>query len=177
MEALARICGGCLQTPPYFHVTRSPYAYQAPISHLITALKYQRRLSLVPVLAGALAEHIENCSAVVDALLPVPLHTSKLRRRGFNQSLELARPLARRFGIPILHALQRHRATPAQSSLHADERRHNVRHAFRIAQPFDHQRVAIVDDVMTTGSTVNEIARLLATAGAEEIQVWCIARA
>ena len=177
-DTLTRFCGTCLHSPPYFQTTLSPYAYQAPVSHMITMLKYQRRLSLVPVLAGVLAEHVEHCSAgTVDALLPVPLHASKLRQRGFNQAMELARPLARRFGLPIMHQLERSRATEAQSSLHADERQQNVRNAFRIKQPFSYRRVAIVDDVMTTGSTVNEIARLLAMAGVEEIQIWCIARA
>ena len=177
MDTLARFCGACLQSPPHFQLTLSPYTYHSPLSHLIMALKYQRRLSLVPVLAGVLAEHIEKCEVEVDALLPVPLHTSKLRQRGFNQALELARPLARQFGLPILHQLERHRATQAQSSLHADARQQNVRNAFRIKQPFDYRRVAIIDDVMTTGSTVNEIARLLKNAGVEEIQIWCVARA
>ena len=177
-DTLARFCGTCLQSPPHFQMTFSPYAYQTPVNYLITALKYQGRLSLVPVLAGVLAEHVEHCSAeMVDALLPVPLHASKLRQRGFNQAHELARPLARRFGLPIMHQLERCRATEAQSSLHADERQQNVLNAFRIQQPFDYQRVAIVDDVMTTGSTVNEIARLLSNAGVKKIQVWCVARA
>ena len=176
-DTLARFCGACLQSPPHFQLTLCPYAYQSPLSHLVMALKYQRRLSLVPVLAGALAEHVAQCAVEVDALLPVPLHASKLRQRGFNQALELARPLARQFGLPIMPQLERHRATEAQSSLHADARQKNVRDAFRIKQPFDYQRVAIVDDVMTTGSTVNEIAKLLTVAGVEEIQVWCVARA
>lgn len=177
LDALTRFCGECLRNPPHFHLTLSPYAYQPPISHLITGLKYQRRLSLVPVLAKTLVEHIEQHIADVDALLPVPLHASKMHQRGFNQALELARPLSKCFGIPIMHQLERHRATEAQSSLHADERQKNVRNAFRITQHFDYRRVAIVDDVMTTGSTVNEIAKLLASAGVEEVQVWCIARA
>ena len=100
-----------------------------------------------------------------------------MRQRGFNQAVELARPIARRFEIPIMSELERHRATEAQSSLHASARQQNVRNAFRIKQPFHYRRVAIVDDVMTTGSTVNELAKLLADAGVEEIQVWCVARA
>lgn len=171
-------CGECISAPPYFHLTLSPFAYRPPLSQLITALKYQRRLSLVPFLAESLAQHVEHYTSSVDALLPVPLHISKLRQRGFNQALELARPLARRFGLPImLHEIERQHATPSQMSLHADERQRNVRNAFRIRQPFHYKRIAIVDDVMTTGSTVNEIARLLVQAGVEEIQIWCIARA
>lgn len=170
-------CGGCLRTPPHFHLTLSPFAYRPPLSHLITALKYQRRLSFIPILSNALAEHVAHYASSVDALLPVPLHRSRLRQRGFNQALELARPLAKRFGLPIMDEVERQHATPSQSSLHAEQRQSNMRNAFRIRQPLHYKRIAIIDDVMTTGSTVNEIARLLARAGVEEIQIWCIARA
>ena len=171
-------CGECISAPPHYHLTLSPFAYRPPINQLIAALKYQRRLSLVPLLANSLARHVELYASSVDALLPVPLHASKLRQRGFNQALELARPLARGFGLPLmLHTVERQRATPSQLSLHADERQRNVRNAFRVRQPCHYKRIAIVDDVMTTGSTVNEIARLLVQVGVEEIQIWCIARA
>ena len=114
-----------------------------------------------------------------DALLPVPLHPSRLRERGYNQALELARPLAREFGIALrTDLLVRSRATSTQSNLDAAERRRNLRGAFAIvdnaALP---AHVAIVDDVMTTGTTLQECAKTLLRAGVERVDVWALARA
>ncbi len=173
----AGICGSCLTDPPPFHRSISPFHYKPPVTRLIAQLKYQRQLNLVPLLSRALASLIDLQHHPVDALLPVPLHNRKLRQRGFNQALELARPLARQFGIPVLSHVERHRATPSQLALHASERRNNVRGAFRLRHSVDYRRIAIIDDVMTTGSTAGEIARLLVEDGVEHIQVWCIARA
>ncbi len=170
-------CGACLTEPPNYQRLLCPYAYQYPVSHLITALKYQHRLSLIPLLAGALTRHIGNAPLTIEALLPVPLHISRIRERGFNQSLEIARYLAKHFSLPILHNVERHKATATQTSLPAQERASNVRGAFRLRGPIQERRVAIIDDVVTTGSTVNELAGLLKAAGVEEIEVWCIARA
>jgi ComF family protein len=113
----------------------------------------------------------------VEALLPVPLHPSRVRLRGFNQSLELAKHLQRQLGLPILHCIERHKPTATQASLPAADRAANVKGAFRLCQPVLHQRIAIIDDVVTTGSTVNELAGILSAAGVAEIEVWCIARA
>jgi len=171
------LCGQCQIRPPPFQRLLSPYAYTHPINHLIIGLKYQRQLSLVPVLADALANHVTRNLIGVDALLPVPLHPDRLRERGFNQSLELARHLRKRLDLPILDNIERHRATMTQSTLPAGARETNVRGAFRLREPVLPKRVAIVDDVVTTGSTVNEIANVLRSGGVETIEVWCVARA
>ena len=172
-----QLCGACLTEPPDYQRLLCPYAYQYPVNHLIAALKYQHHLSLIPLLADSLTRHIEKETLSVDALLPVPLHLSRIRERGFNQSLEIVRYLASHFSLPILQNVERHKATAIQASLPAQERASNVCDAFRLRAPIYHRRVAIIDDVVTTGSTVNEIAKLLKSAGVEEIEVWCIARA
>lgn len=177
LPAEALYCGHCQTNPPQYQRLYSPYAYAHPVSNLITAVKYQQRLSLIPVLAHAMTRRVTRQPIGVDALLPVPLHSARLRERGFNQSLELARVLSKQIAVPILHGIERHRATATQTTLPADQREQNVRGAFRLHQPIAHRRIAIVDDVVTTGSTVNEIAKLLRSAGVEEIEVWCIARA
>jgi ComF family protein len=113
-----------------------------------------------------------------EVLLPVPLHPARLRERGFNQALELARPLARRFDRPLLiDAVRRIRATPPQTGTDRGARRRNIRNAFALHRPLPWRHVAIVDDVMTTGSTVAELARLLRRNGVERVQVWVAARA
>lgn len=170
-------CGHCQANPPYFQQVISAYLYQPPVSQLIAALKYQQRLSLLPAFATALVKCVQRNAIPVDVILPVPLHHSRVRTRGFNQSLELARHLARQMSLPIANNVERHLATASQASLSSQQRQQNVRGAFRICAPLHYRRIAIVDDVVTTGSTVNEIARLLKSGGADEIQVWCIARA
>ena len=113
-----------------------------------------------------------------ELILPVPLHVARLRRRGFNQSLELARPLAEATGIAVdFHTCRRIRATAVQSQLPAKERRANVRGAFALAGPLGVKHVALVDDVLTTGHTAAELTRLLKEAGVETVEVWTLARA
>ena len=113
-----------------------------------------------------------------DCLIPVPLHPTRLRQRGYNQALEIARPLSTRLQIPLeIDAVRRIRATPAQALLPLKERARNVRGAFVARRRFDGQRVAIVDDVMTSGHTANSLAQCLRRAGAENIEVWVVARA
>ena len=111
------------------------------------------------------------------ALLPVPLHPNRWRERGYNQALELARPIAQRLGIRLLpNALQRLRDTPQQAQLALPQRQRNIRAAFAVPQALALQHIAIIDDVMTTGSTANEIARVLRAAGVKRVQVWVCAR-
>ena len=111
------------------------------------------------------------------ALIPVPLHRSRLRQRGFNQATELAAPLARRFKLPLLpHSLKRIRATVAQSELNARLRTSNVRNAFAVTGTELPSHVALVDDVITTGSTIYECARILQRAGVKRVDVWALAR-
>ena len=170
-------CGDCIQSPPAINYSRIPYRYQAPLDHLIMAFKFQRQLAMAPLLAGLMLEANTPWTTTPDCLLPVPLHPSRLRERGFNQAHELAKLLSRHSGIPNWqHLASRQRNTATQSLLNAKARRHNMRDAFVIhGQPPPY--VVLVDDVVTTGSTVNELARCLRDAGAQRIDVWACARA
>jgi ComF family protein len=172
------VCGECLRRPPPYDRVLAPLRYAAPIDHLITGLKFRQQLGVAHLLASLLADHIKTCNGPrPECLIPVPLHGSRLRLRGYNQALEIARLLCAELDIPVdYRACRRIRATPAQSLLPAAERRRNVRGAFQVeSHPW--RRVAIVDDVMTTGHTVGELAADLGRAGASSVEVWVCARA
>lgn len=178
-EASSAACGVCQQHRLYFDATQALFRYQPPVDRLIQNLKYHRQLSLACVLGKLLAEHLHTSTTPrPDILVPVPLHRTRLRERGYNQSLELARVMARRFDLPLTtHTVKRVRATPPQTTLTSNERRRNVRNAFHTTADFSGKRVAIVDDVMTSGHTVNALAKCLRRAGAVGIVVWVAARA
>ncbi len=178
---LARVgvCGACQQSPPAFATVTAPYLYAHPLDRLVRQFKYARRLDLGRPLAALLVEHLQRAAVPrPEVLVPVPLHPSRLRARGFNQALELCRPLSRRLGIPCRPAaVTRLRATPAQAGLSLAQRRGNVRGAFAVAEPWVGARVALVDDVVTSGCTADEISRALLAAGAARVDVWALARA
>lgn len=171
-------CGRCLRKPPPYDSSWSFWRYQPPLDSLLLGLKYHRQLAVARLLGGILADRLMDAPMLVPkVLVPVPLHTSRLRERGFNQSIELFEPVARALRVPLLRdSVIRHHATPSQVGLSNVQRRRNLRGAFRVkgALP-DH--VAIVDDVVTTGSTVSELARVLRRAGVGRIDVWSVARA
>ena len=159
--------------------TRALAHYQRPIDRLILDLKYHRRLHVARSL-GELMLHrwATTGTPTADLIMPVPLHASRLRSRGYNQSLEIARPLARALAIPLdAHSVQRVRATPAQANLPLAKRAANVRGAFATRARFDDKHVVIVDDVMTSGHTLNAVATCLARAGARSVEAWVVARA
>ena len=171
-------CGACVAEPPAVTRTQVPFRYEEPVKHLILALKFNQKLYVARLLGELMAEYYAQQGADLDLIIPVPLHASRLRARGFNQALELARPVAARLGIPInVHACVRTRGTPAQSDLPADQRAKNIKGAFKLTQSLQVRRVAIIDDVMTTGATVDELARTLLAGGVEEVHVWVCARA
>ena len=171
-------CGACVTDPPAFTRTLAPFRYEDPVKHLIHALKFNRKLYVARVLGELMAEYYARQDARPDIILPVPLHASRLRERGFNQALELARPVAARLRIPLnIHACTRTRGTAAQSDLPADQRAKNIKGAFELREPLKARRVAIIDDVMTTGATSDELARTLVAGGAEDVQIWVCARA
>ncbi len=176
-------CGQCLQKPPAFDHAVSLFEYQDDAARLITQLKFHDRLALARLFGQLLCERMlkqgeSGHTAGVEALLPVPLHPQRLRQRGFNQSVELARTLQRRLKLPLLrHHVERVRATGHQTGLSAQARRSNIKGAFTVRKALPWQHIAIVDDVVTTGSTVNELARVLKKAGVETVSVWSVARA
>lgn len=176
------VCGHCLREPPPWTHAVAACDYGYPWDGLLGAFKFEAALDLAPVLALQLARAVERTSAsAVDLLLPVPLAGERLRERGYNQALELARPLARRLALPIEpDALQRPVDTPHQIALRRDQRAANVRGAFTVppaaALALRGRRVAVIDDVMTTGATMAEATRALRIAGVAEVQAWVVAR-
>jgi ComF family protein len=156
----------------------APYRYAAPLDRLIPALKFGGKLAHARLLGELLAEELAASGARrPELILPVPLHARRLRERGYNQALELARPVARALGLPLeTRACTRLRATAAQSGLDLKARRANLRGAFAVPA-LGVKHVAVLDDVVTSGSTVAELARALARAGVERVDVWAVARA
>lgn len=173
---LGERCGTCLKSPPAFTRTIAPLRYEFPVDRLIQALKYSHRLPLANWFGNCLSEQITADEH--DLLLPLPLHPSRLRERGFNQSVEIARAIHRRLGIPMnVDCLSRVRATPPQAALPLKERAKNVRGAFECTTDLSGKRILLVDDVMTTGSTLRECARILELHGAAQITLAVAARA
>lgn len=174
----AKLCGQCQQHAPSYDRVIAAFAYATPIAQLVTQLKFQQRLQLARLFGELLAARIEPGIALPQALLPVPLHPNRLRTRGYNQALEIARPLGRILSLPVLaDSARRSRDTAPQSAQAAEQRQQNIRGAFRLNTPLHLRHVAIVDDVMTSGHTVGELAGVLRQAGVEQIEVWCVARA
>ena len=159
---------------PLFDRTLAVFAYAFPLDKLIQALKFGERLMLAEGLADSLVHRVDVRPGCIIAM---PLHRSRLRERGFNQSHELARHIANGLNIPLLpHACQRVRDTPPQSALKWKERGKNIRNAFTCTQNLSGKHIAVVDDVMTSGASMNEVAAALRSAGAREVSAWVIAR-
>lgn len=172
----AEICGQCLTHPPRFAKVSAALSYGFPVDALIRRLKYAADLSLVDPLAALLADRASR-EMQPDCIVPMPLSTQRLRERGFNQSHEIARSLARRLHVRVADAAcKRIRHTPPQATLPLDQRRANIRGAFECSIALDGARIAIVDDVLTSGATLNELARVLLRAGAAEVTGWVLAR-
>lgn len=183
-----RTCGRCVSAPPAFDATIACFAYDFPVDRMVHALKYGGRLPLARWFAAALAARIGRAGATESCtpghgedaphrVLAMPLHRLRLRERGFNQSLEIARHLARAARLPLaVQVVARIRATPPQVALPLAERARNVRDAFLCRATLDGAHVAVVDDVMTSGATLDELARTLKRAGAARVTNWIVAR-
>lgn len=172
-------CGRCQVRPPPYAAAHAAFRYQPPLDALIKRLKFQRKLGVARLLGARLAQSLRASSAPLpDIVMPVPLHRRRLRERGFNQSLEIARVIVRALGGRLdARGVRRVRATMPQARLARDARRANLRNAFRAHRRYDGLRVAIVDDVLTSGHTVAALTRCLRAAGAREVLVWVAARA
>jgi len=163
-------CGRCLADAPHFDATVAALEYAFPADALVHALKFRGELALAPLLAGLLSERIDG---KVDFVVPVPLSRERLKERGYNQALEIARHLGTRVEIDLC---RRARDTAAQMGLPFEDRRRNVRGAFSCSTNVDGLSIAVVDDVMTTGATLDEMARTLKGAGATRVVNWVLAR-
>lgn len=178
------LCDSCQLIPPAFSQVIAPFRYSFPLDSLIPAFKYQHKLTYGRLLARLMLQAIvhhyqEHNQALPDLILPLPLHRARQAQRGYNQALELARPIARQLAVPLdRRNLIRQRATTSQQGLDAQQRRHNLQDAFSCRHPEQLQgkHLALIDDVVTTGTTVKEASRTLLAAGAASVSIWCIAR-
>ncbi len=173
------LCGRCLVSPPFYDKTQAVFEYKGEVEWLIQQLKFNGKLIpgyiLGQLIADQLTERLKSSS--IELMMPVPLHIKRIRERGFNQTVELFRSLSRRLAISMdVTSGERRVFTDKQSGLSAHQRQKNIKGAFHFPRVISAKRVAIVDDVMTTGSTVNELARLLKAQGVEYVEVWVCAR-
>lgn len=180
------LCGQCQAVSPAVDYTISALSYLSPVDHLILELKFRQQLSCASILADLLYHRLvsskeSDLQEKPSLIIPVPLHHKRLKSRGFNQSLEIARPIGKRLSIPVsTNAVIRTRDTPPQTQLNARQRRNNLKNGFALKYDgcFDDvSHVVILDDVVTTGATCNELARLLKQAGVGKVGVWSVARA
>jgi len=173
------VCGKCQRKPPKLNSVLTAYRYGYPVDRIIKKYKYKQDLSIARPLINALICRINNeSSALPQAIVPVPLHYLRHYLKGFNQALEIAKIVGNAFNISVdAHSLQRKRATAPQYRLTPQQRKNNLAGAFRIKKPVSYRSIAIVDDIITTGATGNEIAKLYRQAGVKHIELWALARA
>ncbi len=174
----AGMCGSCLHTTPFYQKSIIPLEYVFPTTELIKQLKYNDKLLLSEVLSRIVLNMVKQENGhLPEVIIPVPIHPLRLMKRGFNQSALIAKTISKELNIPIdLKSCHRIRNTLQQTGFNKKQRRKNIRNAFSVNGNFSAKHVAILDDVVTTGSTVNEMARVLQKAGAETIEVWACAR-
>jgi ComF family protein len=173
-------CGRCLSQSHslYYDQVYAPLLYSTEMSYLIKQMKYQKKIYLAQVLCQLFIHHKQINTFTPELLIPIPMHPRRLRQRGFNQALELGRILASYYQLPINYEhFIRHRYTRLQVSMNAHERQKNLDQAFLLKKPITYQHVVLIDDVMTTGSTVNEAAKTLKKNGIQRVDVWIMARA
>jgi ComF family protein len=170
------ICGHCLQHPPAFDATIAAFNYAFPIDALLKALKYRGELSVAKIAADAIIDSLPTGYAP-DLIIPMPLHPQRLRERGFNQVVEISRQIAQ--GIPCelsLNTAMRMRHAEPQASLPLNKRAKNVKGAFAVNRDVGGKRIALIDDIMTSGASLNELAKTLKKAGAARVECWIAAR-
>lgn len=169
-------CGACIADPPHYDASFAAFAYAHPVDTLIQALKYSGQLALAGLFARELHQRLGQARSV-DLIVPLPLHPLRLAERGFNQAAEIAKVLSRLSGIATDARLGRRvRNTAPQTGLPWRERANNMRHAFACDGDLAGLNIAVVDDVMTTGATLDEFARTLKRSGAARVENWVVAR-
>lgn len=178
-EGEGLLCGRCLRRPPAFERCLAPFSYRFPINHLVWGLKDRGDLGCLHLCAALFEERFgpQIRADPPELLIPVPLHPARRRQRGYNQAEEWARGLGERLGIAVDgHSCRRRLDTPHQQGLSAQQRRRNLKHAFELVPTFRARHIALVDDVITTGTTLDLLAGLFRRRGVARVQAWCIAR-
>ncbi len=175
----ASVCGACQKRPPSYSRFIAGVPYRFPFDHCVTQLKFHQRFLMADILAYLLAKQVNKVPSVIpDFIIPVPLHITRLKERGFNQADFIARRLQKYLPVKILQgACHKIKATPAQTELSGKQRVKNLRGVFAAEKCFDGLHLAIVDDVVTTGATVDELAKVLIKNGARQVDVWTATRA
>ena len=175
-----KICGSCLSDLSMQIETTALFNYSSPIDQLIINLKFRNNLIGARILGELLANHLHDQyqnKSKPEIIIPVPLYSARLRERGYNQALELSRPISKKLNIPIdKFSVKRVKNTAAQVTLSAKERQQNIKQAFSVDKKFKYNYAAIIDDVITTGNTVNELCKVLYGAGVSRIDIWCCAK-
>lgn len=170
------ICGKCIKSPPCFDNTYISYTFEEPLRSLLHQFKYHNGLYLCSFLSHLIIKSLSDSYNLPECLIPVPMHPDKLKLRGFNQAALLTKQIAKTLNLPYdLHSCQKIINTVAQAQLDGEQRKKNLRGAFQMkSNPYQH--IALIDDLLTTGSTANEIARILKKSGIKKVDVWCCAR-
>lgn len=175
-DASFAICGHCIKQRPVFDKVLTAYSFEDPLRTLLHEFKYQKGLYLRSFLIKLILDAQNKQTPVPDCLIPVPLHPQRLRQRGFNQAAELAKGLAKQSGIPCdLAICTKIINTQPQVGLNREERRKNLRLSFAV-KPCSYRHIVLIDDLLTTGSTADELANLFKKQGVERVDVWCCAR-
>ena len=173
-----QLCGQCIQKKPVYDSAWSPFIYSQPLEWIIQQIKFNSRLSYTRVLSDLMMSRLPVIEDKPDCIIAVPLHLRRLRQRGFNQSLEIIRPLAKHLNIPVDNKnCIRKKYTLPHSAMDAKQRRKNIKNVFEFSNENGYQHIILFDDVVTTGSTVNELSRLIKRQGVKRIDVWSLSRA
>ena len=172
------VCGQCIKKPPYFDNALIAYVFEEPLRSLLHRFKYHNNLHLCSFLCQLMLDAVQKqpVSTTAPCLIPVPMHSKRLRQRGFNQAAVLTKALARKLSLPYdLTSCQKIINTAPQASLDSEQRQKNLRNAFHSkALPYEH--IILIDDLLTTGCTANELAKTLKETGVKRVDVWCCAR-
>jgi ComF family protein len=170
-----QLCGACIASPPDFDLTKAVFTYTYPISQVLQQYKYNQQLFLAETFAELILHNLQAKN--IDLIIPMPLHPSRLQERGFNQSLEIARCIGKHLNVAInSQAVSRIKHSPPQASLPFKERVKNMKGAFTCHEDLSGLRIALIDDVMTTGASLNALAKAVKSKGAAHVECWLIAR-
>jgi len=174
----ASVCGRCHRHPPHFDAVNFAFRYRQPLIKRLHEIKFGGKFEYLESAGQSLARASEQVMPRPDLIVPLPLHPQRLRKRSFDQAVEIARVVSRRLAIPLARdGLRRIRETRPQTTLRPAEREKNTRAAFHCPRPLDANRIALIDDVLTTGATCNAAALSLKRAGVAKVSVWVLARA